>query len=746
MAEAFAPRRAPLALALTAAPALALALVLALTVVPPARAQLAAIEAPGAHPVNANAPVTFSADRVTYDRAHDLVIASGHVEAWQNGHILIADRVTFDRRTGVVAARGHVTLFDPGGQVVFANYAELDKGMRDGVLEAMRARLANNGKLAANGARRTGGEINQLSRVVYSACNLCKKDPTAPPLWQIRAASAIQDLQHKRIEYKDAVLEMAGIPVAWFPFLSQPDPSVKRASGLLIPSIGESTHLGAFLTIPYFWAIDPQSDLTIIPILATKLPPTVTLDYRRVFNFGSITLKGALGYDNNSFQSAIFASGRFSLDRTWRAGFDFNRASSATYLRDFRIQPNTDVLTSDAYLEGFGQGAYALFDARFYQGLVSSITDSRLPFVIPRFTYSYFGRPDAWGGRLSLTAGAFNVLRTDGTKDARASTTIDWQRPFTGLAGDLWKIDIHLDAAAYAANDLNQQPNFDPQASGDTARALPQVALDFRWPWLRSGGAWGSQLIEPIAQIIVAPNIGNQPSLGIPNEDSLALEFTDANLFGFNRFPGIDRLEGGIRANVALHGAWYFAGRTVFDGLIGQSYRTRKDASFPVGSGLSGTVSDIVARASLAPTGWLALTYRTRLDHKSLQARFIDAMASVGVPVLRVSAGYLYTATNPYFLYDQAASPASFNQPRNEIALALSSALGHWRLSGYARRDLATGSMVGEGVAAGYENNCFIFDVRFDRRETSLNGDHGATSLLVNITFKTVGQVGFNAL
>ena len=712
----------------------------------PARAQFAAIENPGAHPVSPATPVTFSADRVTYDRAHDLVIASGNVQAWQNGHILAADKVIFDRRTGVVAAAGHVMLLDPGGQVVFANYAELDKGMRDGVLKAMRARLANNGKLAANGARRVGGKINELSRVVYSACDLCKKNPLAPPLWQIRAASAVQDLQHKRIEYTDATLEMAGIPVAWFPFLSQPDPSVKRASGLLIPSLGESTHLGAFLTIPYFWAIDPQSDLTVVPILTTKQPPGVTLDYRRAFNFGALSLKGDLGYDNNSFQSAIFAQGRFSIDRTWRAGFDFNRASSATYLRDYRIQPNTDVLTSDAFLEGFGPGAYALLDTRLYQGLVSSITDSRLPFVLPRFTYSFFGQRDGWDGRTRVTVGAFNVIRTDGSKDARGALTLDWQRPFTGYYGDLWKLDFHLDAAAYEGTDLNQQPNFYPVAATSTARALPQVALDFRWPWLRSGGGWGSQLIEPIAQIIVAPNIGNQPALGIPNEDSLALQFTDANLFGFNRFPGIDRLEGGIRANVALHAAWYLHGRTIFDGLVGQSYRTAKDTSFPVGSGLSGTVSDIVARASLSPTPWLDLTYRTRLSHKDLRARFIDALASVGEPVFRVSTGYLYTATNPYFLYDQASVPASYNQPRQEILLALSSALGDWRFSGYARRNLASGSMDGEGVDVAFENNCFILDVRFDRRETSLNGDHGATSLLFNITFKTVGQVGFNAL
>ena len=131
---------------------------------------------------------------------------------------------------------------------------------------------------------------------------------------------------------------------------------------------------------------------------------------------------------------------------------------------------------------------------------------------------------------------------------------------------------------------------------------------------MRDSGAWGTQLIEPIAQLIVAPQAGDSQLNKYPNEDSLDLEFTDANLFGFNRFPGIDRLEGGVRANVALHGAWYLGG-TTFDGLIGQSYRTNKDNLFPEASGLHDQVSDIVARASSRADQWLDLTYRTRLDH-----------------------------------------------------------------------------------------------------------------------------------
>ena len=133
--------------------------------------------------------------------------ALGHVEAWQNDYVLHADKATFDRNSGVLAAYGHVVLMQPDGEIMFADYAEMNQGMKDGVLRDMQAILAQNARLAANGARRTGGEINEFSHVVYSTCNLCKSDPTKPPLWQLRAAKAVQDLEHKKIRStQDAVM------------------------------------------------------------------------------------------------------------------------------------------------------------------------------------------------------------------------------------------------------------------------------------------------------------------------------------------------------------------------------------------------------------------------------------------------------------------------------------------------------------------------------------------------------------
>ncbi len=190
--------------------------------------------------------------------------------------MLRADKITFDRNTNVAAASGNVVLVEPDGQVLFADYAELTQGMREGVLRSMRTLLAENGQLAANGARRVEGKVNELTHAVYTTCNLCKTDPSKPPLWQLRAYSAVQDVENHRIEYQDATLEMFGLPVAYLPWLSHADPSVRRSSGFLVPSFGDQSHIGAFLATPYFWAIDNQQDVTLTPEVTTQSGPQLS--------------------------------------------------------------------------------------------------------------------------------------------------------------------------------------------------------------------------------------------------------------------------------------------------------------------------------------------------------------------------------------------------------------------------------------------------------------------------------------
>ena len=68
------------------------------------------------------------------------------------------------------------------------------------------------------------------------------------------------------------------------------------------------------------------------------------------------------------------------------------------------------------------------------------------------------------------------------------------------------------------------------------------------------------------------------------------------------------------------------------------------------------------------------------------------------------------------------------------------------RVAAFARRDLASNRMVAYGGDLIYEDECFVLDLKFNRRYTTYLYEHGATTVLLQFTFKTVGQFSYRAL
>ena len=175
-----------------------------------------------------NQPVLLNADELTYDETLGIVIASGDVELAQGDRLLLADRVTYNEKTSVVTATGNIRLLEPSGDVVFADYSELTNDLAQGFVSQVRVLLTDNSRVAGTEAERTDqGRYMRINRAVYSPCNLCESDPTRAP-WQLRANRVVHDKEEKEIIYRDARLEMFGIPVLYTPYFAHPDPSVDR--------------------------------------------------------------------------------------------------------------------------------------------------------------------------------------------------------------------------------------------------------------------------------------------------------------------------------------------------------------------------------------------------------------------------------------------------------------------------------------------------------------------------------------
>ena len=202
------------------------------------------------------------ANEINYDYNNKRVAAVGNVQIYYGGSTLEADKVIYDQTTKRLHAEGNVRLTEVDGKVTYGQIMDLSDDYRDGFVDSLRLDAPDQTRMAAARAERSSGNYTVFHSGVYTACAPCRDDPKKPPLWQVKAARIIHDQNEKMIYFEDARLEFWGHPIAYLPYFSTPDPTVKRKTGFLVPSISSSSKYGMALEVPYYWALAPDYDVT----------------------------------------------------------------------------------------------------------------------------------------------------------------------------------------------------------------------------------------------------------------------------------------------------------------------------------------------------------------------------------------------------------------------------------------------------------------------------------------------------
>lgn len=678
-------------------------------------------------------PVLLRADTMSYDRELGVVTANGNVEVSRDGQVLLTDNLVYNQRDDVLMASGNVSLLEPDGNVFFAEYVELSGDLKNGIIRDIRIILADGSRIAANGGRRTDGTVHEMSKGVYSACNLCAEDPTRPPLWQVKAVKLTQNNLTHDVTYEDAWLEIKGVPVAYTPYFSHPDPTVKKRSGFLAPSFGSSTDLGFITRIPYFFNFGPSEDLTLTPLITSDEGVGISGDYRRHFREGRVDVTASLAQKSgNDVYGHIDSEGQFNIDDTWRWGFEAQRTTDDTYLRRYNFE-SPQTLTSRVYTEGFRKRNYVAANAYAFQGLQANDNRGTTPLVLPMLDYRHVGEPGPFGGRTRMDVNMLSLTRTDGTDTRRFSVNAGYDIPYVGPIGDVYTLSTSLRGDLYQVNGLERSGS-ESSYNGISERLIPEVALNWRYPFVRSEGRI-VQILEPITSVVISPYGGNPNT--IPNEDSQEVEFDDTNLFSSSRFSGLDRVESGPRINYGVRWGAFGAGGGYSSFLIGQSYRLRKDDTFAEGSGLEDNLSDIVARAQVSPGPHFDLTYRTRLDKENFQPKRNEVAVSVGPAALRFNIGYI-------FLDRQQES--EFTTSREEYRTAVEARLNrYWRSSVSAVYDGEANESRSYEMSLIYEDECLVFDTTLSRSFYEDRDLVPSDSILFRVMFKTLGEVTTSA-
>jgi LPS-assembly protein len=637
-----------------------------------------------------------------------------------------------------------VTLLEPTGEVISADFVELTQKFDEAFAKDIRILMTDRSRLAGNTGRRTGGVRTELRRGVYSPCDLCRSDPTRPPVWQLRAGAIVHDEDAKTVEYRNAVMELYGVPIFYTPYLSHPDPTVKRQSGFLAPNFANSTDLGMHATIPYYWAIAPDRDLTFAPMFTSEGGNVLAGEYRQRFAAGELHLAGSLVPDStilatdpagnvfsrDAVRGHIFGEGRWSMNDVWRSGFDVRRSSDQTYLRRYRFGGYEPYLTSRAFLEGFESRSFAAVNAYAFQTLRAGTQDANQPVVLPELSYNWVGLPDGWGGRWSFDTDFLNLWRDVGTDTRRLVAGGGWQLPFKDGLGSLFTFSASLRGDGYYVTDFERLPS-GPETQGFDGRVYPQVALEWRYPMVRRGEAW-NQTIEPIAAVVAAPSGLNGGK--IPNQDSSALDFDETMLFRPNRFPGYDLVDAGQRVDYGLRGSIVGDSGNSSSFIIGQSYRLQRDNNIPALSGIRDRLSDIVGRVTVSPGAGLDLIYRFRVAPDDFKINRQEASVGFGPASARFFVSYLDLQPPP----DQVEQ-----ERRHQISAGATVALTRYWTLGLSTTQSLSGDFgsVSNGISAIYRDECLAFITALSQSGVQDRDFHPGTQVTVSLVFKNLGEV-----
>ncbi len=696
---------------------------------------------PAAAQPGAEDAVLLQADDVVYDMEAQMVTAQGHVEIEYGGRILLADTVTYDQKKDEIAARGNVSVTAPNGDVAFANYVVLTDKMRDGALEGFAALIGKNGRLVAAKARRSAGRFTEALSAAYTPCKVCAEGGRSKPLWQVKSYRVVHDQERRKIEFRDATIEFFGVPIFYSPYYSTPDPSVKRATGLLSPVIGTSTTLGSFIKLPYYVSLSDSQDFTIEPWVTLRNGQALAGEYRQRFDNGGFWVQasgarnphsGLSGQQNQTY-GHIFGSGRFEWENQWRLGFDAQLTSNDTYLRRYDISTE-DRLVNDIFVEKVSGRSRFAMSGYFFQGLRASDNSRTIPFVLPLIEYTYIPNHDVLGGQYRFDFSTAALSRQDattllGTNMQRVSAQMHYRLPFVTGNGQLISLAADVRGDVYHMDPANPLsiPGL-PSSSTFITRAIPYAAVDWRWPFVSGLNNSTSFVVEPIVQAIWQPYGGNPRDL--PNEDATSFEFSDANLFSFDRVPGYDIVEAGPRVNAGLRAAALFPGGEL-EALLGKAFRPKRETNFTEQSGLHRTASNLVGRVNLNLPPYLDFTERFQIDEASGRI---------------VRNEVYFTGT-----YNRSSIRVSYVRLPSDTALGLNAReelnaqtiiglFDHWAVLAAANRDLRNGKLLDTEMGAGYQDECLNISIAYRRRYTSDRDVPPSTSIIFRFNLKTGDQ------
>lgn len=485
----------------------------------------------------------------------------GNVALRRGDQFLGADKLTYDSEQQNYVAEGNIRYQDSAMRLT-AERAEGNQGKDEHRIEDLKYQLV---------ARRGNGESDRidlkgahgtLQGSTYSTC-----DPEDRQ-WELKAKQIDVDSAKGMAVARNAVLRIGKVPVLYVPWFMFPIDD-RRRTGLLFPSLSNSSRNGIDYRQPIYLNLAPNYDATLHPRIMTSRGALLGGEFRYLNTRGRGSFTAAYMPNDELREDEDYgARGHFSynafqnLSRNWQAKANVMYISDTRYFEDFNNSINGIAMYS-AYsvmgLSGRGRGWNAGISADHWQLADYTLTERSLAFDrVPRAYANWSRGLTPW-----LETGVSSELVRFHKDEAILDPALGRNVPGGGLRMDIkpyvslplegnsWFLRPTL-AYRYTTYELDEDLARLARIPQSPSRSLPITSVDAGLYFDRVANIDDRSYLHTLEPRIFYLHAPFRDQSQFPVFDTGALSFSWGQLFRDNRFSSADRQADANQLTLAL--------------------------------------------------------------------------------------------------------------------------------------------------------------------------------------------------
>ena len=619
---------------------------------------------------------TFSANKLTYSQDNNIIEATGNVVAKnKEGKQISSDKIIYNKKTQQLSTFGNSKFTDDKGGTLFAESFEynlekkiisaekkvkfIDKEKNTYYFSKLNAddkfdeiigfdinadlnkqNLKSGDKFNEFIEPRFSGKSasikNNITIVKDARFTTCKKtnETDGCAYWNLNAGELIHDKEKKKITYKNASLDLNNVPVLYLPYFAHPDPTVKRESGFLPPTLANlGGEIGSTMKIPYFYPVSQSADFTVSPVYYFKQHPLLLGEYREKFKNGDISLEGGFtqgykevtttktdGSRHHMYGNLNLIFSDKILDQTI-LNAKVQQVNNPTYLRVNKINSTNDgfkknlikeddtKLTNEINLNSFGKTENFNIKAATYRDISVTKNSDQYSYLLPELSYSKYNLFN--DNNLSLNS----IFKSQNTNTNQNKSTfinnLDYstQEFYNNNLGIGYKFLTKL-------NNINYYSDYKTPNQDLNSQINPVVGFDTSLPFAKINKDTEQYIIPRILTRYAPGKMTNATT----NDTTLNTD----NIFSMNRMNSDELIEKDLSFNLGADWIWQEKKtnnkepeKATFS--VGQVLKFNKDLDMPTKSSLQKSNSDIVSKINyLSPKNFdvtLKSTFDNQLNH-----------------------------------------------------------------------------------------------------------------------------------